>query len=60
VNNPFWWTADDKFFQTMRWRTGWEWRFPRRLFCPHKQASRGTDGSVDAEFDFSAELAGVV
>jgi glutathione synthase/RimK-type ligase-like ATP-grasp enzyme len=29
INNPFWWTADDKFFN-YAWRTRWGWRFRRR------------------------------
>jgi hypothetical protein len=32
INNPFWWTADDKF-STMRSLRNWVWPFRRRLCC---------------------------
>src|SRR5258708_22722538 len=35
INNPFWWTADDKFFNT-RWQPSWGLPFLRPCCCRKK------------------------
>ena len=41
INNPFWWSADDKFFN-FALGTSWAWRFPKTVLLPHKQHPAGT------------------
>ena len=40
INNPFWWGADDKFFN-MPWRRSWGWRFRRRWCCRTRRIRQG-------------------
>ena len=41
INNPFWWTADDKFFNYALARQARR-RFPKTVMLPHKDHPPGT------------------
>ena len=55
INNPFWWSADDKFFNyALATRLGVA--IPPTVILPHKDASAGHDRPVDAQPALSARL----
>ena len=55
INNPFWWTADDKFFNyALATKLGVA--IPPTVTLASQQASRGHYRSVHAQLDLSVEL----
>ncbi len=55
INNPFWWGADDKFFNyALAYKIGVA--VPRTVLLPHKQHPPGDHGSIHAQSHLSAEL----
>ena len=48
INNPFWWSADDKFFNfALAVKLGVA--VPQTVLLPHKEHPPGDDRAVDAE-----------
>ena len=54
VNNPFWWTADDKFFNNVVGPQASAWRSRRPCSCP-RTSTRPTRRGVDANLVFPLE-----
>ena len=55
INNPFWWSADDKFFNyALATRLGVA--IPPTVVLPHKEHPAGNDRAVDAQPAVSARL----
>jgi len=46
VNNPFWWTADDKFLQLRAGLETWSGDSANRAFATHKHPEGTTDQSM--------------
>ncbi len=55
INNPFWWSADDKFFNfSLATKLGVA--IPPTVLLPHKHYPPGTIGALHAQPDVSARL----
>ena len=55
INNPFWWTADDKFFNNgLAEKIGVA--VPRSVLLPSNQHPPNTDSQFHAESDLSARM----
>ena len=58
INNPFWWSADDKFFNYALASSKSAWPIPEDGAAAAQAASAGHHRSLHAQPDVSAQLGG--